>query len=301
MSSERPALTAPPSPCEVFDFTEQEQIHRWVRQERFQEILNDNRTTIHTVDESSIGLGEFIFVTVSRATDQRRSCMSFYGLGFHAYRERWFTDEWHWYETDQSQEILERSVPREEAEMMLQQRLESIRPQVRPDTQTERGRLFEWAADLINEENTRMEPEDLDDLVLALLADQQFDVMCYAGVTAIMADPEKEPPIGKNLLDKESRARLPELYSGEEQGLEAMAKVKFFTPDSTWTWFASEFDGEDIFFGLVDGFELELGYFSLSELQEARGPWGLPIERDLFFESKTLRELMEMRGRERRG
>ena len=63
---------------------------------------------------------------------------------------------------------------------------------------------------------------------------------------------------------------LPELYSGEEKGLEAQAQVKFFTPDSNWTWYASEFDGEDIFFGLVAGFEP--GYFSLSELQSVRGP-----------------------------
>ena len=34
-----------------------------------------------------------------------------------------------------------------------------------------------------------------------------------------------------------------------------MAQVKFFTPDSNLTWYASEFDGEDIFFGLVSGFD----------------------------------------------
>ena len=85
--------------------------------------------------------------------------------------------------------------------------------------------------------------------------------------------------------------------SGEEQGLDALARVKFFTPDSNWTWYGCEFDGEDVFFGLVDGFELELGYFSLGELQEVRGPWGLPIERDLHFEPKTLRDLMEMHQR----
>jgi hypothetical protein len=116
-----------------------------------------------------------------------------------------------------------------------------------------------------------------------------------------MINPEIEPPVGKNLLDAESRTRLPELYSGEEEGLDALAQVKFFTPDSNWTWYCSEFDGEDIFFGLVVGFEIELGYFSLSELQEVRGPWGLPIERDLYFEPKALRELMEMHEQWRRG
>jgi hypothetical protein len=67
----------------------------------------------------------------------------------------------------------------------------------------------------------------------------------------------------------------------------------FFTPDSNWTWYTSEFDREDIFFGLVSGFEVELGYFSLKELQEARGPMGLQIERDIDFEPKVLGELRE--------
>jgi hypothetical protein len=43
-----------------------------------------------------------------------------------------------------------------------------------------------------------------------------------------------------------------------------------------------------MFFGLVIGFEQELGYFSLSELQHARGPLGLPIERDLHFQPTSL-------------
>ena len=112
---------------------------------------------------------------------------------------------------------------------------------------------------------------------------------------------ERRPPdpTGENLLDPASREKLPPLYSGEEQGLEALAQVKFFTPDSNWRWYASEFDGEDIFFGLASGFEVELGYFSLSELKAAKGPLGLPIERDLYYEPKTLRELLEKHRQER--
>ena len=101
------------------------------------------------------------------------------------------------------------------------------------------------------------------------------------------------------LLTKALRKKLPPLYSTEGDE-DAVVQAKFFTPDSNWTWYVLEFDGEDIFFGLVNGFELELGYFSLSELKEARGPWGLPIERDLYFEPQTLRELMQMHERLRR-
>ena len=94
------------------------------------------------------------------------------------------------------------------------------------------------------------------------------------------------------LLTKKVLRKLPELYSQEDKGLEAVAVVKFFTPDSSWTWYATEFDGEDLFFGLVDGFEKELGYFRLSELKQVKGKLGLPIERDRYFEPKQLKELM---------
>ena len=79
------------------------------------------------------------------------------------------------------------------------------------------------------------------------------------------------PPEAMELLTGEGRAILPPLYYNEQFGLEAIAPLKFFTPDSSWTWYPTEFDGDDIFFGLVSGFEVELGYFSLSELEGVRG------------------------------
>jgi hypothetical protein len=87
------------------------------------------------------------------------------------------------------------------------------------------------------------------------------------------------------------RATLPPLYSQEGLGEDALARVKFFTPDSSWTWYATEFDGDDTFFGLVIGHEREYGYFSLSELRSNRGPLGLPIERDEHFTPTILRDL----------
>lgn len=103
------------------------------------------------------------------------------------------------------------------------------------------------------------------------------------------------------LLDQKTREALPPLYSGEKLGFDALAQVKFFTPDAQWTWYGSEFDGSDRFFGLVNGDELELGYFSLSELEEVRGALGLPVERDKFFHPTTLRDLKAQHEAERRG
>jgi len=97
------------------------------------------------------------------------------------------------------------------------------------------------------------------------------------------------------LLTKEIRQQLPALYAQESKGDQAIVYVKFFTPDSSWTWYATEFDGEDTFFGLVDGHEQELGYFSLSELEQTTGPLGLHIERDLHFKPKTVGECRRKR------
>jgi len=96
-----------------------------------------------------------------------------------------------------------------------------------------------------------------------------------------------------HLLPNAIRQKLPPLYANEGKGTDALAIVKFFTPDSNWTWYASEFDGDDLFFGLAVGVEPELGYFRLSDLQSVRGTLGLPVERDKYFEPTPLRELLE--------
>jgi hypothetical protein len=92
------------------------------------------------------------------------------------------------------------------------------------------------------------------------------------------------------LMTADLRTQLPQLYSQEEVD-DPKAIAKYFTPDSNWTWYATEFDGKDTFFGLVDGFEKELGYFSLAELESVRGPFGLGVERDLWFEPTPISKL----------
>lgn len=96
------------------------------------------------------------------------------------------------------------------------------------------------------------------------------------------------------LMNKGLRAKLPKLYSTSEKKAEDVTvQCKFFTPDSSWTWYATEFDGDDTFFGYVRGLEAELGYFSLKELTENTGPMGMHIERDLHFGEHTLAEVMK--------
>lgn len=65
--------------------------------------------------------------------------------------------------------------------------------------------------------------------------------------------------------------------------------VKFFNPCGIGTWyvFEAEKNGDDwTFFGLVDLYEKELGYFTLNELMNLKLPFGMSIERDMYFDNK---------------
>lgn len=107
----------------------------------------------------------------------------------------------------------------------------------------------------------------------------------------------RPPP--DSLLPGELRERIPALYATEDDA-DPIVHAKLFTPWTTWTWFVTEFDGEDTCFGLVSGHEVELGYFTLGELEAIEGPHGLRIERDLPFTPRPLSqvraELDRLRG-----
>ena len=93
-------------------------------------------------------------------------------------------------------------------------------------------------------------------------------------------------PEAHDLMSEDLAKQIPRLYATEKNN-DPIAYVKLFTPDSSWTWYVTEYDPEErLCFGLVIGHERELGYFSLEELEEVKGPLGLKIERDLHWEPK---------------
>ena len=102
------------------------------------------------------------------------------------------------------------------------------------------------------------------------------------------------------LLTKEIEKRLPKLYETEEIPLEEKEiHAKFFTPDASATWYVveGEPEGDDfVFFGYADlGYGGEWGFFTLNQLKSVRGVLGLPVERDLHFGIKKVKEVPEIK------
>ena len=151
------------------------------------------------------------------------------------------------------------------------------------------------------EQQNRNMSEFLGDLAAELDIPAE-SAICVGGQTVVEADKRvvNNKIRGMKLLTQEIRKKLPPLYAQDGKYGKAVVFVKYFCPDNSWTWLATE--GSEIkdpegnvvdfqFFGLVEGQFKELGYFNLSELESARGPMGLPIERDLYWRPKTLEEI----------
>jgi hypothetical protein len=108
-----------------------------------------------------------------------------------------------------------------------------------------------------------------------------------ASSQGLRKNPLLAPEQREQLLDNGRKQQDAQAKGGE---VDFFQIVKLFTPDAGATWLLSELDPDDpdIAFGLCDlglGFP-ELGYVSLSALEELRGPRGLPVERDRHFTAK---------------
>jgi hypothetical protein len=102
------------------------------------------------------------------------------------------------------------------------------------------------------------------------------------------------------LLTKELEKRFKEMGS-QENKKDPIVIAKFFTPDSSANWYATEYIPEErMFFGYASIFGDwcdEFGYFSLDELESIRGRLGLPVERELWFSEKPLSQALIHDGR----
>lgn len=88
---------------------------------------------------------------------------------------------------------------------------------------------------------------------------------------------------------KADLVRIPQLGDGDET--DPTVYLHFF--HHSWDWYVTELDqATGDAFGLVKGFEHELGYFDLRELAKtAGGPFRMPIERDCYWTPKPLSQV----------
>jgi len=90
-------------------------------------------------------------------------------------------------------------------------------------------------------------------------------------------------------------AKQAQIQYKKGSSFDQMVVAKFFDPFGSWSWYLMNQDPEDpdYLWGIVKGFEVEMGSFSLSELESVT-MFGHPrIERDLYFAPVPARNLWE--------
>lgn len=98
------------------------------------------------------------------------------------------------------------------------------------------------------------------------------------------------------LLTKELERKIPDVDTACKKS-DPICWAKFFTPWSHWTWYVLGCDKDTkLCFGYVEGDYNEIGSFDLNELEEIRGPFGMRIERDKFFDPVPLSEVRKTKG-----
>ena len=94
------------------------------------------------------------------------------------------------------------------------------------------------------------------------------------------------------LLTKEITGKAQKQYDKGSDIDGQMIVAKFFDPMGSWKWYLMNLaDDKDYAWGIVDGFEVEMGSFSMKELASIQLPLGLGIERDMYFEPVKADEL----------
>jgi len=93
------------------------------------------------------------------------------------------------------------------------------------------------------------------------------------------------------LLTKKITEQAKEQYD-KGSDMEQMVVAKYFNPIGNGTWYLMNLaDDEDYAWGIVDLFAVEMGSFSMKELQGIELPLNMGIERDKYFEPMPANEL----------
>lgn len=96
------------------------------------------------------------------------------------------------------------------------------------------------------------------------------------------------------LVTKEVENKMPKINETSNQK-DPICLVHYFNPQGAGNWFGIEYDKETgIMYGCASIFgdhNDELGDFSIKELEDYRGMFGMSIERDLYWDPKPLSEV----------
>lgn len=147
---------------DLFGLTETEQRYYQISHARLLALLHDPQTTVHRVTLDHNNYGDYLFITLSRTEKDIRRAITFYGLGYHRYREAWVKDTWHWYEHHPIDRLYQEAVSKDEALVQIEARHAEIAQEPVSQDPSDRAVLFALLGDLADDDFAQSELEDWD-------------------------------------------------------------------------------------------------------------------------------------------
>jgi len=137
----------------LFDRVSEETLRKLIRRAK----------RIYYLKESSNLYGEFLFIGLLFDYKGEEIAITFYGLGYHEGRDRYFIDEWHFYwdaNFDVFKDKYTESYSVEEVLEKIRERKEEIIEEAKEHKQSREGRIFEEIADLSDDDAALIFMED---------------------------------------------------------------------------------------------------------------------------------------------
>lgn len=106
--------------------------------------------------------GNFLFVTLAlKGKDGKLEAITFYGAGLHEDREKYLTDQWFWYWSNDW--LLDKpAMDKDEVKQTILSEIEKTKTEAKENPIQKRGKLFNLIADLADEDGAYTFLEDLD-------------------------------------------------------------------------------------------------------------------------------------------
>jgi hypothetical protein len=124
-------------------------------------VLGRQDVVVHTVKDDHNAFGEFLFVTVSRKAANPKA-ITFYGLGYHEYRERWLVEDWRFFERGLLNPTGLEVMSKAEALKIIAEHAAEVRSQAKPEGRSGQALLYELLAEMGDEDSALADMEDMD-------------------------------------------------------------------------------------------------------------------------------------------
>jgi hypothetical protein len=132
-----------------------------VSHERFMTVVTMRDVNVHKIQMASNSYGEFLFVTLDRPKLALQQPLTFFGLGYHEYRERWISNVWQFHECYLGSRKLP-IIPKAEAIAHISEQEAYVKANLPTEKRSDNAKIYELLSSMSDEDAAITDLQDFD-------------------------------------------------------------------------------------------------------------------------------------------